>query len=53
MLRLLPVFPPYTSLAERVWSQAAQCRLGDFMRRLNTHAQRLDALEVNYRKWKA
>lgn len=43
-------FPRMTALAEVVWTAAARKDLADFMRRLPTHLQRLDAMDVRYRR---
>lgn len=43
-------YPRLTALAEVVWSAAARRDFGHFMQRLPVHLQRLDALDVNYRR---
>jgi len=43
-------FPRAVALAEVVWSPAEARDYADFQRRLERHLQRLDQLEVNYRK---
>jgi len=44
-------YPRLSALAEVVWSPREQRDLADFMRRLHRHGQRLQALDVNYRRW--
>ena len=52
-------YPRAVALAEVAWSPAASRDFADFQRRLQIHLQRLDQLDVNYRKpdttaqWKA
>ena len=43
-------YPRLTALAEAVWSAKARRDYGNFMQRLPVHLQRLDALDVNYRR---
>jgi hexosaminidase len=43
-------YPRLTALSEGLWSSKARRNFGDFMARLPQHLQRLDALDVNYRK---
>lgn len=43
-------FPRACALAEVVWTDPAKKDYDHFRRRLETHAMRLDALDVNYRK---
>jgi hexosaminidase len=43
-------FPRVCALSEVVWSPAARKDYADFLQRMQTHLQRLDALQVNYRK---
>ena len=43
-------YPRLTALAEAVWSAKARRDYGNFMHRLPVHLQRLDALDVNYRR---
>jgi hexosaminidase len=43
-------FPRMTALAEALWSAKSRRDFGDFMQRLPVHLQRLDALDVRYRK---
>ena len=43
-------FPRLIALAEVVWSPKEGKDYADFLERLKTHAARLDALDVNYRK---
>jgi hexosaminidase len=43
-------FPRVAALAEVVWTPRERKDFADFMTRLDTHLQRLDALDVNYRK---
>lgn len=42
-------FPRLIALAEVAWTPTAQRRFDDFLRRLDTHLQRLAILDVNYR----
>ena len=42
-------FPRALALAETVWSDPSGRDYEDFLRRLRTHLQRLDRLEVHYR----
>lgn len=42
-------FPRLTALAEVAWTPTAQRGFEDFLRRLDTHLQRLSILDVNYR----
>jgi hexosaminidase len=44
-------YPRLSALAEVVWSPKEQRDLADFMRRLHRHGLRLQALDVNYRRW--
>lgn len=43
-------YPRLTALSEAVWSAKARRDYGNFMQRLPVHLQRLDALDVNYRR---
>lgn len=43
-------FPRAAALAETTWTPKDRKNYDDFARRLVTHAKRLDALKVNYRK---
>ncbi len=43
-------FPRVCALSEVVWSPAARKDYAGFLQRMATHTQRLDALQVNYRK---
>ncbi len=43
-------FPRLVALAESVWTPAERKNYADFRGRLSTHLQRLDILDVNYRK---
>lgn len=43
-------FPRVCALSEVVWSPAARKDYADFLQRMQAHTQRLDALQVNYRK---
>lgn len=43
-------YPRLTALAEAVWTPLARKDLGDFRQRLAVHLQRLDALDVAYRR---
>jgi hexosaminidase len=43
-------FPRMSALAEALWSAKSRRDFGDFMQRLPAHLQRLDALDVRYRK---
>jgi hexosaminidase len=43
-------FPRVCALSEVVWSPAARKDYADFLQRMQTHTQRLDALQVNYRR---
>ena len=43
-------FPRLTALAEAVWTPAARKDYADYRARLDTHLQRLTALDVNFRK---
>jgi hexosaminidase len=43
-------FPRLAALAEVVWTPAARKDYGEFLGRLPAHLERLDALDVNYRK---
>ena len=44
-------YPRLSALSEVVWSPKASRDLSDFMRRLHRHADRLQAMDVNYRRW--
>jgi hexosaminidase len=44
-------YPRLTALAEVVWSPKEARDFSDFMRRLHRHADRLQAMDVNYRRW--
>ena len=43
-------FPRLAALAESVWTPAKRKDYAGFRERLSTHLQRLDILDVNYRK---
>jgi len=43
-------FPRLTALAEALWSAKSRRNFEDFLQRLGPHLQRLDAMDVNYRK---
>ena len=43
-------FPRLVALAEAVWTAKPRKDFEDFLHRLGPHLQRLDALDVNYRK---
>jgi hexosaminidase len=43
-------YPRGSALSEVVWSQREARNFDDFMQRLQTHLQRLEAMGVNYRK---
>ena len=43
-------FPRLAALAEVVWTPAASKDYADFLERLPEHLERLDALDVNYRR---
>ena len=43
-------YPRLTALSEAVWSAKTRRDYGNFMQRLPVHLQRLDALDVNYRR---
>lgn len=43
-------YPRLTALSEVVWSARSRRDYGNFMQRLPVHLQRLDALDVNYRR---
>ncbi len=43
-------YPRMCALAEALWTPVARKDFSDFMTRLTTHFQRLDALDVNYRR---
>jgi hexosaminidase len=43
-------YPRLTALSEGLWSPKARKDFGNFMARLPVHLQRLDAMDVNYRK---
>ena len=44
------IFPRLCALAEVTWSPKASRNWEDFLRRLQTHARRLDLLGINYRR---
>jgi hexosaminidase len=46
-------FPRLTALAEAVWTPVARKSYDDYLKRLDVHLARLDALDVNYRPWEA
>lgn len=46
-------YPRACALAERLWSPAADADYDDFLRRLESHLQRLDRMGVNYRQQRA
>ena len=43
-------FPRLAALSEVAWTPRAQKNYSDFLARLSTHLQRLDRLDVNYRR---
>jgi hexosaminidase len=43
-------FPRMSALAEALWSAKPRRDFADFMQRLPAHLQRLDAMDVKYRK---
>ena len=43
-------FPRLTALSEALWSTKSRRNFSDFLQRLGPHLQRLDAMDVNYRK---
>jgi hexosaminidase len=44
------LYPRLVAFSEVVWSPKQAKNYPDFLQRLQTHLQRLDALDVNYRK---
>ncbi|MBL0171131.1 MAG: beta-N-acetylhexosaminidase [Gemmatimonadaceae bacterium] len=44
-------FPRMSALAEAIWTAKPRRDFADFMVRLQTHMQRMDAMDVNYRKY--
>jgi hexosaminidase len=45
---LLMMFPRISALGENLWTSREQLDWPDFLRRLNVHQQRLDAMKINY-----
>jgi hexosaminidase len=43
-------FPRMSALAEAIWTAKPRRDFTDFMQRMQTHLQRMDAMDVNYRK---
>jgi len=46
------LFPRLSALAEALWSAKSRRNYADFLSRMDTHERRLQAMDINYRKFK-